>query len=46
MKLNDLLFGKPLRSSEEAGEKLGPIGASPSLAWTLSAPLRTGRRRH
>src|ERR1017187_8999286 len=26
MKLNDLLFGKPLRSSEEAGEKLGPIG--------------------
>jgi amino acid transporter len=26
MKLNDLLFGKPLRSSEEAGEKLGPVG--------------------
>src|SRR5580704_13649998 len=26
MKLNDLLFGKPLRSSEEAGEKLGSIG--------------------
>src|ERR1017187_4207333 len=26
MKLNDLLFGKPLRSSDEAGEKLGPIG--------------------
>ncbi len=26
MKLNDLLFGKPLRTSEEAGEKLGPIG--------------------
>jgi amino acid transporter len=26
MKLNDLLFGKPLRSSDEAAEKLGPIG--------------------
>jgi amino acid transporter len=26
MKISDLLFGKPLRSSEEAGEKLGPIG--------------------
>jgi amino acid transporter len=26
MKLNDLLFGRPLRSSEEAGEKLGPVG--------------------
>jgi amino acid transporter len=26
MKLNDLFFGKPLRSSEEAGEKLGPVG--------------------
>jgi amino acid transporter len=26
MDLNDLLFGKPLRSSEEAGEKLGPVG--------------------
>ena len=26
MKLYDLLFGKPLRSSEEAGEKLGPVG--------------------
>jgi amino acid transporter len=26
MKLDDLLFGRPLRSSEEAGEKLGPIG--------------------
>ncbi|MGA2986116.1 MAG: APC family permease [Terriglobia bacterium] len=26
MKLNDLLFGKPLRSSDEAGEKLGPVG--------------------
>jgi amino acid transporter len=26
MTLNDLLFGKPLRSSDEAGEKLGPIG--------------------
>ncbi len=26
MKLNDLLFGRPLRTSEEAGEKLGPIG--------------------
>ena len=26
MKLNDLLFGKPLRTSEEAGEKLGPVG--------------------
>ena len=26
MKLSDLLFGKPLRSSEEAGEKLGPVG--------------------
>jgi amino acid transporter len=26
MKLVDLLFGKPLRSSEEAGEKLGPVG--------------------
>jgi amino acid transporter len=26
MKLNDLLFGKPLRSSEEMGEKLGPVG--------------------
>jgi len=26
MKVNDLLFGKPLRSSDEAGEKLGPIG--------------------
>ena len=26
MTLNDLLFGKPLRSSEEAGEKLGPVG--------------------
>ena len=25
MKLNDLLFGRPLRSSEEAGEKLGPV---------------------
>ncbi|MGO8788951.1 MAG: APC family permease [Terriglobia bacterium] len=25
MNLNDLLFGKPLRSSDEAGEKLGPI---------------------
>src|SRR5580700_11105767 len=25
MKLTDLLFGKPLRSSEEAGEKLGPV---------------------
>jgi amino acid transporter len=25
MKLNDLLFGKPLRSSEEAGQKLGPV---------------------
>src|SRR5580658_831243 len=26
MKLSDLLFGKPLRSSDEAGEKLGPVG--------------------
>jgi amino acid transporter len=26
MKINDLLFGRPLRSSEEAGEKLGPVG--------------------
>jgi amino acid transporter len=26
MTLNDLLFGKPLRTSEEAGEKLGPVG--------------------
>ena len=26
MKLNDLLFGRPLRSSEDAGEKLGPVG--------------------
>ena len=26
MTFNDLLFGRPLRSSEEAGEKLGPIG--------------------
>ncbi|MFZ0961345.1 MAG: APC family permease [Terriglobia bacterium] len=26
MKVDDLLFGKPLRSSEEAGEKLGPVG--------------------
>ena len=26
MDLNNLLFGKPLRSSDEAGEKLGPIG--------------------
>lgn len=26
MQLSDLLFGKPLRSSEEAGEKLGPVG--------------------
>jgi amino acid transporter len=26
MKLNDLLFGKPLRFSEEMGEKLGPVG--------------------
>jgi amino acid transporter len=26
MTLNDLLFGRPLRSSEEAGEKLGPLG--------------------
>jgi amino acid transporter len=26
MTLNDLLFGRRLRSSEEAGEKLGPIG--------------------
>jgi len=26
MKLNDLLFGRPLRSSEEAEEKLGPVG--------------------
>jgi len=26
MSWNDLLFGKPLRSSEEAGEKLGSIG--------------------
>ena len=26
MNLNNLLFGKPLRSSDEAGEKLGPIG--------------------
>jgi amino acid transporter len=26
MTLSDLLFGKPLRSSEEAGEKLGPVG--------------------
>jgi amino acid transporter len=26
MKLEDLLLGKPLRSSEEAGEKLGSIG--------------------
>ncbi len=26
MKLNDLLFGRPLRTSEEAGEKLGPVG--------------------
>src|ERR1019366_6985243 len=25
MKLNDLLFGKPLRSSEEAEQKLGPV---------------------
>ena len=25
MKLNDLFFGKPLRSSDEAGEKLGPV---------------------
>ena len=25
MNLNDLLFGKPLRSSDEAGEKLGPV---------------------
>jgi len=26
MTLNDLLFGRPLRSSEEAGEKLGAVG--------------------
>jgi len=26
MTLNDLLFGRPLRSSEEAGEKLGLVG--------------------
>ena len=26
MDLSNLLFGKPLRSSDEAGEKLGPIG--------------------
>jgi amino acid transporter len=26
MNLSDLLFGKPLRSSEEEGEKLGPVG--------------------
>ncbi len=26
MKVYDLLFGKPLRTSEEAGEKLGPVG--------------------
>jgi len=26
MTLNDLLFGRPLRTSEEAGEKLGPVG--------------------
>ncbi len=26
MQLSDLLFGKPLRSSDEAGEKLGPVG--------------------
>jgi amino acid transporter len=26
MTLDDLLFGRPLRSSEEAGEKLGPVG--------------------
>ncbi len=26
MQISDLLFGKPLRSSEEAGEKLGPVG--------------------
>ena len=26
MKLGDLFFGRPLRSSEEAGEKLGPVG--------------------
>jgi amino acid transporter len=26
MTLNDLLFGKPLRTSDEAGEKLGPVG--------------------
>jgi len=26
MILNDLLFGRPLRSSDEAGEKLGPVG--------------------
>src|SRR5579862_8341895 len=25
MNVNDLLFGKPLRSSDEAGQKLGPI---------------------
>ncbi len=25
MDLNNLLFGKPLRSSDEAGEKLGPV---------------------
>jgi len=26
MTLNDMLFGRPLRSSDEAGEKLGPVG--------------------
>jgi amino acid transporter len=26
MNISDLLFGKPLRSSDEAGEKLGPVG--------------------
>jgi amino acid transporter len=26
MTLSDLLFGKPLRNSDEAGEKLGPVG--------------------
>ena len=26
MTITDLLFGKPLRSSDEAGEKLGPVG--------------------
>ncbi len=26
MSFNDLLFGKPLRTSDEAGEKLGPVG--------------------